>query len=463
MSITGIFDIGKSALFAYQKAMGVTGHNIANVNTPGYARQEAVLSERGPLDGQPGQVGTGVEVAQIRRQVDQFVEGSLMNSQEQLGYFTASRSGLLQVSGTLAPSSELGIATGLNEFFQSIQDVATNPSDPAARTVMLSKASTLAQRLNQTAVELDRQRVQVDSEIRQSIEEVNSLTSKIATLNLDISRAEVSGQQANDLRDQRGRLVNDLANLIEVSTIEDQYGQLSVFAGRGQVLVTSGQAFQLVGVPDATNGGMVDVRYDSGAGPVTDMTSVIQSGRLKGLLDLRDTTLPSSLASLDTLASTLVTQINTQHRAGYGLDGSTNVNFFLPTGTAARDIAVAVTDARQIAASSTAAGVPGNNGNALALGSLETASLAALGGKSFIGHFSSLVGGVGALAQAAERDLAAQDIVHEQLQARRAEVSGVSLDEELVSMIQHQRAFQAASKIIVTADEMLQTLLSLKR
>lgn len=463
MSLTSIFDIGKSALFAYQKAMGITGHNIANVSTPGYSRQEAILAERSPENGRPGQIGTGVEVTQIRRQVDQFTEQALLNSREQLGQFDASRSALLQLQDALSPSSELGLSTSLNEFFGALQDVGTNPADPAARTVLLSKAGTLASRLNQTATTLDRQRVAVDEQIRQGVDDVNALAEKIAGLNQEISRAETSGQQANDLRDQRGRLLGDLANLLEISTLEDETGQTMVFVGRGQVLVAQGQASRLAAVTDASNGGMVDVRYDSGSGPVTDLTAILQGGRLKALLDVRDQTIPNTLASLDTFASTLVTQINTVHQAGFGLDGSTGLNVFTPSGTTARDISVALTDGRQIAASSTAAGVPGNNVNALALAALHTTSVAALGNKTFNGHIGALVSGIGSSAQAAERDLQAQEIVQEQLEARRAEVSGVSLDEELVNMIQQQRAFQAASKVIVTADEMLQTLLGLKR
>lgn len=463
MSVSGIFDTGKSALFAYQKAMGVTGHNISNVNTPGYTRQELMLTEARPQDGYPGQVGTGVQATEIRRQVDQFVEGSLLNSKEQLGYFTAARGGLLQVAGTLSPSATMGVASSLNEFFQGVQDVATNPSDPAARTVLLNRAATFSTRMNQAAVELDRQRVQVDGDVRKTIEHVNSLSDQIATLNLHITQAEATGQNANDLRDQRGRLLGEMAGEIEISTIEDETGQVSVFAGRGQALVTPGKSFHLVGVSNSSNGGMVDVRYDSGMGPGTDMTSVIESGRLKGLLELRDTTIPGALTALDSLASTVVTQVNTQHQLGYGLDGSTNTDFFVATGTAARDMGVAVTDIRKIAASSTAAGVPGNNTNALALADLETASMASLGGKTMAGHLSAAISEVGSKAQAAERDLAAQEIVDEQLQARRAEASGVSLDEELVNMIQHQHAFQAASKIIMAADEMMQTLLNLKR
>ena len=181
----------------------------------------------------------------------------------------------------------------------------------------------------------------------------------------------MSGQQANDLRDQRGRFLNDLAGLVDISSIEDGSGQVTVFVGVGQILVTDHTAYQLTGVPDVTNGGLLDVRYDGGTGPNTDITSSISGGRLKGLIDARDTTAAGLQTSLDTLTSQLVSQVNTQHRAGYGLDGSTTQDFFTATGTTAGTISMALTDRQKIAASSTAAGVPGNNVNALALGGVS--------------------------------------------------------------------------------------------
>lgn len=463
MSLTGIFDIGKSALFASQQALGVTGHNIANVKTPGYSRQEAILSERRPVDGKPGQVGTGVQVAEIRRHIDQFVERSLVISRGQLGQYDAARGALAHVEQTVAPSTDTAVTASLDDFFRAVQDVATNPADSVARSVLLAKGGNLATHLNRTADDLDRQRQQLDGQIQQVIDDANALTSRIAQLNLDITRAEASGQNANDLRDQRGLLVSNLGELLEISTIEDETGHLQVFAGRGQVLVNLGTSHPLVGVPNAGNAGLVDVHYDGGVGPTSDMTSLIGSGRLKGLLDVRDQAIPGAQTALDTLASTLVTQVNNQHRLGFGIDGSTGLNFFSPAGTTARTVAVGLTDWRQIAASSTAAGVPGNNANALALGAIQTTSQAALGGTTLGAYASNLISSVGSQTRAAERDLEAQEIVQERLEARRAEVSGVSLDEELVNMLQQERAFQAASKLIVTADEMLQTLLGLKR
>ena len=176
-----------------------------------------------------------------------------------------------------------------------------------------------------------------------------------------------------------------------------------------------------------------------------------------------DTTAAGLQTSLNTLTLQLVSQVNTLHRLGYGLDGSTTQDFFTASGTTAATISVAVTDRQKIAASSTAAGVPGNNVNALALANLQTASVAGLGNTTFQSYYSAMAGSFGATLQGATRDLQGQEIFHDQLQAHRAEVSGVSMDEELINLLKYQRAFEAASKLITTSDEMLQTILTLKR
>jgi flagellar hook-associated protein 1 FlgK len=462
MGLTPLLGIGTSALAAFQRALAVTGHNISNVNTPGYSRQETILTETDPQNGRPGQVGSGVQASEIRRSVDTFVDRQLLTSHERRGQFEASRNALLRVQSLFGDSNNQGLAAGLNEFFSAWQDVATNPSDATARTVLLSRAGTLTARFNQQAVELSAQRQALDGQIGQAITDINQLASKIAALNEAISHAEFSGQQANDLRDQRGVLLNQLGELAEISTLEDGTGQLTVFVGRGQVLVDKQRAYQLSGAADPANSGLLTVQYDGGGSPIP-LNAVMAGGRLKGLLDARDQTIPAVQASLDQLASAVVTQVNSLHQAGYGLDGSTGQVFFTAGGTTAATIQVAVTDIRRIAASSTAVGVPGNNTNALSIGNLHSASVAALGNVTFQEFYGALAGEVGSAVQGVERDLQAQDIIHEQLEAHRAEISGVSLDEELVNLLKYQRAFQAASRLVVVADELLQTILTLKR
>ena len=463
MSINRLVDIGKSALFTAQQAITVAGHNIANVNTPGFSRQQVTLSENRPENGSPGQIGTGVHAESIRRSFDAFVEEQLLASRERLGEFTASNSALARLEPLFGDANNLGIGAGLNEFFGALQDVATNPNDLSARTVFLSKATALAGRFNQAATDLTTAQGFLDRQVGQTVTDVNRLTSQIANLNAKIAGAESSGQQANDLRDERGVALANLGELIEISSIEDATGQLTVFAGRGHVLVDKEQTYQLVGVPDLSNNGLLDVRYDAGAGPTTSLASVIQSGRLKGLLGVRDQTIPSLRASLDTLASEIVTQVNQQHRLGFGLDGSTNQDFFAPTGTTASTIAVSLANVRQIAASSTAAGVPGNSANALALAGLKNTDFASLGTVSFQEYYSTIAGNFGSIAQGVDGNLRAQKVLHDQLTAQRASISGVSMDEELANLLQYQRSFEAASRMIVIADEMFQTILSIKR
>ncbi|MEB2338595.1 MAG: flagellar hook-associated protein FlgK [Nitrospirales bacterium] len=461
--LNGLLGMGANALATFQRALAVTGQNLSNVNTPGYSRQEIVLAEGIPEDAIPGQLGTGVVATQIRRSIDTFVEAQLLTSRERLGQFSASQNALTQIQTVFADSNDQGIAASLNDFFQAWQDVATNPADLTSRTALLSKADVVAKRLNQAATQLSAHRNSLDGQILRGIADINTLAGQIADLNGKIKLAEVSGQQANDLRDQRGRYLNDLAELVDISTLEESDGQVSVFVGVGQVLVTQQTAFRLAGVADITNSGLSDVQYDNGSGANTDLTGVISGGRLKGWIDARDTTAASLQSSLDTLASQLVSQVNTQHRAGYGLDGSTTQDFFTATGTTAATIGVALTDRRQVAASSTAAGVPGNNVNALAVAGLQDSTLAGLGNATFQEYYSALAGSFGATLQGTKRDLEGQEILNDQLLAHRAQVSGVSMDEELISLLKYQRAFEAASKLITTSDEMLQTILTLKR
>ena len=190
--LNGLFGIGSNALATFQKALSVTGQNIANVNTPGYSRQEIILTEARPEDGRPGQTGTGVEASEIRRSVDTFVEQQVLSSNERLGQFGASQKALSQIQLLFNDSNDQGIAAGLNEFFKAWQDVATNPADLTARTVLLTKADGVTKLLNQAGTQLSTQRVSLNGQVQSSINDVNALASKIADLNSQIKLIEVS-------------------------------------------------------------------------------------------------------------------------------------------------------------------------------------------------------------------------------------------------------------------------------
>lgn len=328
MGLDGLLDIGKSALNVAQQALTVAGHNVANVNTPGYSRQEAVVTERDPVNGGPGQVGTGVQVIQIRRIVDSFINREITSSNSVLGQLNITNDQLSQIQNIFGDSNNQGIGAQLTDFFSSLQDVASSPSDVTPRSVLLSKAEFLSSGFNQVAGELSARRASVNDQVKQTITEINSLTAQVAELNNKVVSAEMTGQNANDLRDQRDQALNDLAQRIDISVIPGANGALSVFVGRGQVVVENSGSRNLVAVETLDNGGMSNVQYDMGNGRSINISSLVSGGRLSGLLTIRDTIIPGLQTSFDKLSASLVNEVNQLHRQGYGLDGSTGLDFF---------------------------------------------------------------------------------------------------------------------------------------
>lgn len=337
MGLDGLLDIGKSALSVAQQALTVAGHNVANINTPGYSRQEAVVTERDPVNGGPGQVGTGVQVIQIRRIVDSFINREITSSNSVLGQLNISNDQLSQIQNIFGDSNNQGIGAQLTDFFSSLQDMAASPSDVTPRSVLLSKADFLTSGFNQVAGELSARRTSVNDQVKQTITEINSLTAQVAELNNKVVSAEMTGQNANDLRDQRDQALNDLAQRVDISVIDGANGALSVFVGRGQVVVENNVSHNLVAVETLDNGGMSNVQYDMGNGRSINISPLISGGRLNGLLTVRDTIIPGLQTSFDKLSASLVNEVNQLHRQGYGLDGSTGLDFFSPLTVATHD------------------------------------------------------------------------------------------------------------------------------
>ncbi|MCG3117619.1 MAG: flagellar hook-associated protein FlgK [Candidatus Manganitrophus sp. SA1] len=546
-SIFGIFNIGRLALFANQRALSVTSQNIANVNTPGYTRQQAIFSSTTPMDSAPGQLGTGVQITEVRRVFDKFIQDQLTAQKSNLGRFGVERGALGRVEAVFNDSDGVGLHQSLSEFFAAFHDLANNPQGLPERVSLMEQARTLSANFAQMNDQLQQIRKDLNTEVEGVLGEVNTLATQIADLNGQIAQVTISGQNANDLRDQRERLLQDLAEKINFSSFENDLGEVSILIG-GKLLVESTASFTLRGVVNQDNAGFADVGYDPGTGTITDITSFIENGRLKGLVDLRDTILPGYINQLDQMAAVIVNEVNQQHRAGYGLDGSTGNDFFSPlaptvtglsgntgsgtmaatvndpslltldsyqltfaganytiqnlrTGSSATaayvdpttvtfegiqiamsgapangdtfeisahqgmsgSIALSAIDPNEIAASSTAAGVPGDNSNALLLAQLQEKEVTGLGEATFQSFYSQYVGEIGSRSRLAQRSLLAEQVIDQNLIHQREEISGVSLDEETANLIKFQRAFEASARLISVADELLQTILAIKR
>jgi flagellar hook-associated protein 1 FlgK len=465
--IYGILNSATRSLLTQQKAIDVTGQNIANVNTPGYSRQRVVMEPSTPINFEPGQMGTGVKAAEIQRIYDGFIGGQINGENSKLGQWEATESGLGRIELIFNETSGAGLAQVMGEFWAAWQDLANNPSGYPERTALLSRSQTLARTLNTMSDNLQQIQLDYDKNIVGTLDEINGLSRQIVDLNEKISQVEVAGQNSNDYRDQREQLLKELSNLIKVNTYENGQGQVTVLTEDGKPLVQSPYAYELSTVTNAA--GLQDVVWLDRGGTPIDITDSISGGKLKGWLDVRDTYAQGYRDQLDALANTLITEVNAIHQSGYGMTidpgtgaPTTGQPFF--TGTSASSMAVDAAiegDVNLIAAAATAATVPGDNRNAVAMANLQGQLTMNGATTSFDNYYSALASGVGNDVRNASANQEYEDAMVNHLENYRESISGVSLDEEMVNLVKFQHAYEAAAKLITTVDDMLSTVLNM--
>lgn len=458
--IYGILTIGKDALLTQQRGIDVTGQNIANVNTPGYSRQRVVMETKEPLDFFPGQIGTGVRAQGIERIYDRFIGLQMSAEQEQVGLWEARLGGLEKVEMIFDESTGYGLNEAMSEFWNAWQDVSDNPSGQAERVALQAKSETLADQFQKITGDLEEVQEDMDASVSGTLEEINLIAEQIADLNQKIAQTEIGGQNANDFRDKRDLLVQELSEKIDIESFENSDGKVTVLVAGGRPLVEGGSSWRVGTAPTAS--GLCDVVWIDGEGNEFDITGTIQGGKVKGWLEVRDEVIPDYQTKLDQLAAGLIAEVNAVHQAGYGLDGSFNTAFF--TGSDASDIAFSpaiAADLRLIAASGTAAGVPGDNANAIALAELQHKLTMNGSTLTFDEYYNSLISTVGNATQEASTYLDHHTAMSTQLSNYRESVSGVSLDEETVNLVMFQHAYEAAAKLISTVDELLATVISM--
>jgi flagellar hook-associated protein 1 FlgK len=371
-------DIATRALRSAQSLVDISNQNISNANTPGYSRQTAVIKETAPYpipvfrqSGQLGQMGTGVEVAEVNRARDTFADYQYRTQVAAQGNWQAQADTLSQVEATINEPSTSGLSSLMTKYFQSWQEVANSPSDVSVRSNMLQQGVALADSFKNTVDQLSQQKSDVDQQIGLSVGDINNYSQQIANLNVQISTVQNSGMQPNDLRDQRDLLVDKLSAVMKVTTIEAPDGSLNIYVGNHQ-LVDRNTAHQ-VGVD--SSGPTAQLVWKDG----TNAQLTVADGKLAGLVTSRDTILQGRIDAINNLASRVITSVNAIHAAGVGLDGTGGMNFF--SGTNATDMAINPNlTANNIAAAQQQANSSGgythaigDSTNAVALAQLESA------------------------------------------------------------------------------------------
>ena len=476
------FYLSLRSMQAQQMALETASHNIANAETEGYTRQRADLAATTPWpypsvsnSGVTGQLGTGVEVTKIERLRDQYLDIQLRKEMTNLGEWQMIEDALEQVEVIFQEPTETGLNTLINQFWDSWQELSMNPEgiNSAVRTTLVETAASLADALRHTSQQLDVITEDMDNIMALKVDEINSIATQINDLNEQIETAKMMGFEPNDLMDSRDLLLDQLSEVIDFSVTQNSDGTIDVNLYNAD---TGSYSSRLVdGIEGHTNtlefvSGVVQWDSYTSSQPTGGNTLEISGGELKGLTFVRDELLTNYRDQLNAWTSNLIDAVNTQHAAGYDLDGNAGGVFF--SGTDASDIQVDTAiqdDVLKIAAAGIGDHdddpstpdeplIPGDGSNALAISNLRSDINATLG-NSFDDYYRNLIAELGVDTHEAQRMVTNQEALVGQLEDRKASISGVNIDEELANMIASQHIYQASARFLDTLDGLLDTLI----
>jgi flagellar hook-associated protein 1 len=329
MANTSILGAGQSALTAAQAGLVTTGHNIANVNTPGYSRQVVVQSASAGQDIGVGFIGKGTEVSTIRRVFNEFLHNQVVAGETTKSSIDSYYAQIKQIDNMLADPTS-GISAAMQDFFEGVQDVATNPGSAASRQAMLSSAEAMAARFDSIGDRLNEMRQSLNGQITTSISAINVYAQQIASLNDAIEKAQGTageGKPANDLLDQRDQVLAELSKEVKVSVVK-QGNSYNVFMGSGQALTVGTQVFKLTAAVNPTDASELQLAYNANGTSLRIPDSSITGGRLGGLLEFRSQSLDPAQNALGRVAIGLSETFNAQHRLGQDQTGALGTNFF---------------------------------------------------------------------------------------------------------------------------------------
>jgi flagellar hook-associated protein 1 FlgK len=322
-----ILNIGKTGLFAAQAGMATTGHNISNANVTGYSRQVVLQGAGAAQFIGSGFIGSGTQITDIKRYSDQFLNSQVRTATTTSSSLSAFSAQISQVDNLLGDSTA-GLSPALQDFFKSVQDVASNPGSSSSRQALLSGAESLAGRFQGLNGRLQEIREGVNGQIASNVSTINAYADQIANLNNMIGNLGASGGSPNDLMDQRDQLVLDLNKQIKATVVAGDNNSITVSIGNGQPLVVGKKSYDLATIASPTDPTRVEVGYVTGSKVVPLAESALKGGELGGLMEFRSTALDRAQNSLGRIAISVAAAFNEQHRLGVDADGNMGADFF---------------------------------------------------------------------------------------------------------------------------------------
>jgi flagellar hook-associated protein 1 len=460
-TLNALLNLSESSLLANQTAINITANNVANQTTPGYTEEVANWQETDSVSLSGGRTfaeGATVSSASQRdRVLDQRVQ-----QQTQTESATAAESGALTqlqsvfgLTSTSTNASATTIGTDISNFFNALSSLQASPADANIRQGVLSAAQSLAADLNGASNQISQQSSDISQQVGGIVGQVNTLSTSIAALNLQITSTSPTGD-AGTLEDRRQQDITELSQLIGLNQTTTEKNGITLSTTDGAVLVGGGQAYPL---STADVGGNINV-FSASPGS-TDITANLQGGQLGGLLHARDADLPAASSALDQLAYGIATAINAQNEAGLDASGNPGSAIFsIPTSAAgtAGSIAVAISDPNALAAAAVGEGATGGT-NAAALSGLQNANIVVALTPS--AYFASFLTQLGTKVSGVSETNTVQQASLTQLTTQQTALSGVSLDQEASNLTEYQRSYEAAAKVFSIVDQLLTSALNL--
>jgi flagellar hook-associated protein 1 FlgK len=466
LGLFGTLDMGARSLSVQQEEMTISGQNLANVNNPAYANEQLEVSEATSLDTSIGNEGTGVQMTGISESRDPLLDSQIQAEASVSGSLTAQQTNLQnaeayldeQISSTAAsatPDSPKGLAADLSNLFGSFQSLSTDPSNLSLRQTAVQSAQRVAAQFNQVSTQLSTVQADLNTSVQNDVATSNQDLGAIASLNQQIVAAQAAGGSADQLVDQREKTLENLSGLANFSATSEANGAVDVSIGGVRMVSGGNVADNLQTYTDSH--GNLQVQAQTAGTQIT-----LTGGSIAGEITARDGALTTLQGGLNTLASQLITHVNTIYSAGYDLDGDTGQDLF--TGAGASDIGVNSSlagDPSKFQAAGVA-GAAGDNTVVLALAQLGGQNIAGLSNQTFSGSYAQTVSDLGDSISSVNEQLGNSQAVTQMLTNERASNSGVSTDTEMTNLIQYQKAYEASAELVTTLNEMMQTVVSMK-
>lgn len=445
MGLGKILDISKNSLAVYRKALDVTSNNISNASNADYSRQTVQFA----TEKSDGVSGMGVKILDVARIRSELIDRQIRSYNSKYSEADTRSSVLSQVESLVQEPSDSSLNSFLNKFYNSWQQLSVNPSSTAMRLNVVQSASNLVSKFQGLYEGITEVKEDLAKDIQGKVDTLNYNLEQIQTLNQKIFEAKTTSQDASDLQDQRDKLIDEVSKIASINVSASNTGDLSITVGG----VYAADRFMHSEFEVYSNNGELSIKAKG-----SDIQAQLTGGEIYAVSDLYSNTLTGYLNSLDSMANSIVENVNSIHNQGTNLQGETGVDFF----SYYKDGVIQVNDkilkdVNKIAVSSD--GTSGNGEIATKIASLKDAKL--LNGKSIMENYTNFVSSIGSDSVLAQQNSEANNLVLTQLQNQRSSNSGVSIDEEMTNVIRFQRSYDASAKLIKVADEMLQTLMNM--